>query len=144
VKRPHSGSDVDLRGRVRREPREPAAPPVEAKFIDGPLAGQTLLVPRGQDYVTIGGFRYSWAGKDDKRTPMYCKVPAARAMQRLVAFSIIKRGRDPRVERAMFRAVPVRRTEPSKVGQGARRRAEARALRAGQAAWRASDGANGA
>lgn len=134
MKRPISSSDEDLRGRIRREPKETDSTPlVEAKFLDGPIGGQTRLVKRGADYVIVGPWTYSYAGREG-RTPLYCKQPALRVLLRWIRHIVSQRGADPRVARALSRSTPVRGLrlrsmgEPStKVGQGARKRAAARA-----------------
>lgn len=118
-------SDVDIRGRVRRSGVCDAMPLVPAKFLDGPVAGQTLNVPRGTDYVKIGTWRYSYAGKDGK-VPVYCKHPKSRRDRKLLMFIIGKRGADPRGQMALARTKPVKRTAPPAQGRGARRRAEKR------------------
>lgn len=118
-------SDVDLRGRVRRYPIEEPAPLVEARFLDGPAAGTVRRVPKGADYVRIGSWTYSYAGKDG-RMPLYCKLPKSRRDRSILMFVIGKRGADPRVEMSTMRQTP-KRGRTDRRGQGARRRAEKRA-----------------
>jgi len=122
-------SDVDLNGRVRRHPVCDAVQPVEAKFLDGPVAGTTRLVPKGADYVRVGPWTYSYAGKQG-RTPLYCKLPKSRRDRHVLMFVIGKRGSDPRVDMAGMRQPPAKRTAPPAQGRGARRRAEKRAYAA--------------
>ena len=119
-------SDMDLNGRVRRHPVCEATQPVEAKFLDGPVAGTTRLAPRGADYVKVGSWTYSYAGKQE-RVPLYCKLPKSRRDRSVLMFVIGKRGSDPRVDMAGMRQVPAKRTAPPAQGRGARRRAEKRA-----------------
>jgi len=118
-------SDVDIRGRTRRGPQAEIPPLVPAKFMDGPVAGQTIDVPRGIDYVKVGPWMYSYAGKDGKLR-VYCKLPKSRRDHKLLMFIIGKRGADPRVQMAQARSKPVKRTAPSAKGRGARRRVEKR------------------
>lgn len=99
-------SDVNLRGRIRREPRYGPAVFIEAKFIDGPCAGTTREVPKGATFVRIGGIRYSYAGKEN-HTPLYAKHPKSRAGQRMLMAIIGKHGRDPRVMAAKMRPIPI-------------------------------------
>jgi hypothetical protein len=128
MKRKVSSADIDLNGRVRRTRTEPATRTmVPAKFIDGPLGGQTLPVQRGADFVNIGPlpdpfFVYSYAGKEGQ-TRLYAIWPNQRKLRKLLMFSIGKYGRDPRAVHAANLSTPTKRTEPSKHGQGARRRA---------------------
>ena len=135
-------SDVDIRGRIRRGPQEESGTLIPAKFMDGPLAGSLRPVVRGSDYVKVGFWRYSFAGKDGK-VPVYCKLPKSRRERKILMFMIGKRGGDPRPQMALARSKPTTRTTPPKAGQGRRRREAERKLRAEQAAWRASDGYNG-
>jgi hypothetical protein len=124
---PRHLSDVDTHGRVRREHVEPDHRPlVRAKFLDGPISGQERMVPKGADYVRVGAWTYSWAGKENKVT-LYCKLPKQRKVRAFLLFVIAKRGSDPRVDVAAQRARPEKRTTLPKRGQGARRRAEKRA-----------------
>jgi hypothetical protein len=102
--------DDDRNGRMRREPPRELPDLIKAKFVDGPLAGQTLEV-REQDYITIGGFTYSYAGKE-KRVPLYARLPKSRAERRMLMAVIAARGKDPRVTRAKF--IEERRTPKRK------------------------------
>lgn len=121
--------DVDLNGRVRRHPVAPdERARVKGKFLDGPLAGQEIEVPKGADYIAIGPkprplFVYSYSGREG-RTPLYCKKPTPRKLWRFVLWFIASQGKDPRVMSAQAKSVPVRR-DPSllKHGRGAVRRA---------------------
>lgn len=130
MKRPTKKSaDVDLRGRKRREPRIPPIHPemIEARFLDGPLRGQTNLVPRGEDFIVIGAmaaplFVYSFAGKDAKKIPLYCQVPIVRKEFKLVRWYIAKFGKDPRALRGLSRQEPIRHNG-SRKNQGAAKRA---------------------
>lgn len=119
-------SDVDTRGRVRRVQVYQERPQmVKAKFLDGPLKGREIEVPRGEDYVRFGPFVYSWAGREG-RTPLYCKLPKRRLERRILMFVIGKRGADPRVDMAAMRPKPkVGSVDPR--GRGRRRRAAAHA-----------------
>jgi hypothetical protein len=127
TKLPVDGSDVDLRGRVRRHPqKEQDTRVVAARFLDGPLAGTMREVMKGVDYVRVGPWMYTFAGKDG-RTPLYCKRLKSRRDRKLLHFVIAKRGADPRVQMAAMKAPPTKRTAPPAKGRGARRRAEKRA-----------------
>lgn len=122
--------DIDTNGRVRRHPpAEGATQPVLSKFIDGPLAGCEMMVPRGTTFFRIGSplplFMYSFAGREGK-TPLFAVCPKERPLKKVLMFSIGKYGRDPRAVHAASRPKPMKRTEPSKCGQGARRRATKR------------------
>lgn len=135
--------DVDQRSRTRREvPNVDPRPTVEARFMDGPMVGQTRLVARGADIVTVGPWVYTRAGKDG-RTPLYCRRLKSRRDRKLCAFATRKRKADPRLVMAQAKKTPVEGTKVPKQGKGAMERAAKRALAAGQAAWRGSDGYNG-
>jgi hypothetical protein len=82
-------------------------------------------VPKGADYVQVGWWVYSYAGKDGK-VPLYSKQPKSWQAARFLLFLVGKLGKDPRVAAAARRQVPAKRTSPPKRGQGARRRAENR------------------
>jgi len=103
---------------------------VQAKFLDGPLAGRVMTVTTEQDYVNVGPkgspfFRYSYAGKEG-RVKLFAKLPNQRQVRKMILWYVGKFGRDPRHERAQVLRQPAKRTTPSKVGQGARRRAAKR------------------
>jgi len=103
---------------------------VQAKFLDGPLAGRTLDVPKDADFFGAGPtghpfWLYSYAGKEG-RTPLYAEHPEQRSLRKMISWHVGKTGRDPRVDRAATRLMPARRTEPSKRGRGARLRAAKR------------------
>jgi hypothetical protein len=126
VKRPSKHqADTDLRGRVRRVPQEEVGNPIKGRFMDGPLAGVTRDVPRGADYIKVGPFVYSYAGKDG-RTPLYCRLPITRVDRKVLMLLIAKRGKDPRVEIAALKRTPHKRTAPPAAGRGRRRREAAR------------------
>lgn len=88
--------DFDNRGRCRRFDERGQVKKALAVFLDGPVAGQRLLVEDGADYVNIGGIRYSYAGKM-KRVRAYARVPKTHAARRMVKQFIERTGRDPRL-----------------------------------------------
>lgn len=128
MKRPSKDqADTDLRGRIRRAPRAEGETlsPINARFIDGPIAGTERLVPRGADYVKVGMWTYSFAGRDG-RTPLYSRLPDARIERRALHSLIALHGKDPRLQVAAMKRTPHKRTAPPAKARGQRRRQAAR------------------
>jgi hypothetical protein len=95
--------DYDNRGRLRRFTETPGRK-VKALFLDGVLKGQVIMVSADADYVTIGGFRYSYAGKH-RRQPLYARVPKTWAARKALARLLYLTGKDPRASMAKERGV---------------------------------------
>lgn len=140
--------DVDRRGRVRRSPGTPVATDrvTMAKFLDGPLVGQTLAVPVRAERIMVGPdgcpfWVYTYAGKDGN-VMLFAKQPLSRGRCRFIMYYIGETGKHPATVSSFARIGPAV-GHTNKAGQGARRRAAAQKLRVEQAAWRSSDEYNG-
>lgn len=75
---------------------------VEAKFIDGPMAGRTTVVPANTERIDVGPLPrpfwvYTYAGKENQRV-LFAKQPTQRKTRRFIHWYVGKHGRDPRVK----------------------------------------------
>lgn len=127
--------DTDIRGRVRRcPPRKLPRGFVDAKFVDGPLAGTVTAVQKGADMVFVGPesapfWVYTFAGREGK-VPLYARWPEKRLERKLIRWYVGQHGRDPRAMRASAPRREPKVGKTDKRGQGAARR---RARREAQA-----------
>jgi hypothetical protein len=105
---------------------------VPHKFLDGPLAGRTIDLPRGTETFLIGPrcsplFTYEYAGKDGI-TVLLAKRGRSRQLRRLVLDYIGKKGKHPALVALGWRRHPtVGKTV--KTGKGAAARAAKKAVR---------------
>jgi hypothetical protein len=102
---------------------------VPHKFLDGPMGGRTIDLPRGTETFLIGPpggafFTYEYAGKDGI-TVLLAKRGRSRQLRRLVLNYIGKKGKHPALVALGWRRHPIR-GKTVKTGKGAAARAAKR------------------
>lgn len=113
---------------------------VPVKLHDGPCRGMIVQVAAGKAVVSYASLLYSDTNtRTEDGTRVFARHPRARFQRALLMRLIGATGKDPRLMRVAPKPHVGRRVKVT----SSMRRAEARKLRAAQAAWRASDGYNG-
>jgi hypothetical protein len=102
---------------------------VPHKFLDGPMEGRTIDLPRGTDTYLVGPvgapfFLYEYAGKDGL-TVLLAVRKKNRHLRRLVLDYIGKKGKHPALVALGWRRHPIR-GKTVKTGKGAAARAAKR------------------
>jgi hypothetical protein len=102
------------------------------KFLDGPLAGREMALPRGTESYPVGPvgcpfLTYEYAGKDGLMV-LLAKRQSKRSVRRLVMRYIATKGKHPALMALGWRKVPIR-GKTVKTGKGAAARAARAAVK---------------